>query len=98
MEYNDIVRKDLQLHWEILEFCNRIPWISDNLKIITSKYPWQDICIILWIACIVGVIEIGVHFFWVTSFNLCISFGKYFICKLMLYDRLLIVFLINFGC
>ena len=77
MEYNDIVKKDLQLHWEIIEYCDRVPWISDNLKLITSKYPWQDICIIFWISIIIGILEIGIHFFWVVSFNLCIAFCKY---------------------
>jgi len=37
---------------------------------IVSKYPWQDIGIIVWCFFVVGVIEIGRAHFWIAAFNL----------------------------
>jgi hypothetical protein len=76
MEYEEIVRRDIEIHGEILDFCTRTPWIRDNMNMIVSKYPWQDICVLVTIAFCWGLFEIGPHFFWVCAINLGISFGK----------------------
>lgn len=74
IEYEDIVQKDIELHKLTLEYCARNPWINRNMKKIVSKYPWQDICVVVWIAFCWGVFEIGPKFFWVSCINLGASF------------------------
>lgn len=74
MQYDDIVKRDLELHWIILDYCRKTPWIEQNMAKIVSKYPWQDICLLTWIGCIVGLVEVGSSFFWIVSLNLCASF------------------------
>ena len=91
MEYEDIVQRDIEIHWLVLEFCERNPWIRDNMNMIVSKYPWQDICVIVSIAFVWGLLEIGPHFFWVCAINLGISFGTWF--PVLLYFQLSVPFL-----
>ena len=73
--YDDMIQKDLQLLWQIQDFCRDNPVIDRNMKRIISKHPWQDISLIIWVLFGIGVYEIGGDHFWVVSFNLVISFG-----------------------
>ena len=76
IEYEDIVAKDIEFHIRILNYCYENKWIKSNMDKIVSKYPWQDICLLVWIAGLVGLFEIRSHFFWMTSINFVISFGE----------------------
>ena len=73
--YDEMVAKDLELLYSIQDYCQKRPWIDNRISRIVSKYPWQDIVVVLWILFIVGVIEIGNSHFWIVCLNLGAAFG-----------------------
>ena len=76
--YNQMLEMDTKLLWSILQFFNSRPWLDSKMSRIISKYPWQDIVIILWFLFIIGIIEIGASHLWITSMNMIVSMGKVF--------------------
>jgi hypothetical protein len=55
--YEDVVHKDLQLMWVILEAVSGVPWLDDFLRRVISKHPWQDICAVPWLCFVYGCYE-----------------------------------------
>lgn len=74
--YDDVVQKDIELMWLILNYCRRTPWLSDKMDFIISKNPMKDIVIIIWVCFAVGIVEIGSKHFWVVFMNMVVSFGN----------------------
>lgn len=59
-----------------MDYFKRTPWLDKRMSKIVSKYPWQDIGIIVWCFFIIGVIEIGRAHFWIAAFNLIFAVGE----------------------
>ena len=74
--YDEVVEKDLDLLWAILEWVSRSPRLDNIMQKIVSKHPWQDIACIPWLFSIVGFLEFGFPHFWVVTVNLFFAFGK----------------------
>ncbi len=74
--YEEVIQKDLELMWSILNYCRRTPWLSEKMDFIISKNPMKDIVIVIWLFFAFGVIEIGSKHFWVGISNLIFAFGK----------------------
>ena len=73
-----MIEKDLELLWNIQDYFRRTSWLDSMMSKIVSKYPLQDIGVIVWCFFVIGVIEIGRHHFWIASFNLVFAVGNYF--------------------
>ena len=71
-----MIAKDLEFLWSIQDYFHRTPWLDSTLSRIVSKYPLQDIGIIVWCFFILGVVEIGRQHFWIVAFNLVFAVGK----------------------
>jgi hypothetical protein len=74
-KFEEVIQKDLQILTEIESLCERHIWVRSCLNILVSKYPWKDICSLLWITAAVGVYIHGVQYFLVVMGNLGISYG-----------------------
>jgi membrane-associated phospholipid phosphatase len=68
--YHEMIEKDIELLWSIQDLFRRTPWLDIGMSKIVSKYPLQDISMIVWCFFIIGVIEIGRPHFWNAAFNL----------------------------
>jgi len=71
--YAEMLEKDTQLLWSILDFFRRHKELDRWMAFIVSKYPWQDVVIVVWVFAVVGVVEIGWLHVWVTSTNLLVA-------------------------
>ena len=81
--YKTMIAKDLELLWSIQEYFRRTPWLDSAMSRIVSKYPLQDIGVIVWCFFMIGVIEIGRPYFWTTAMNLIFAVGEYKAIKLI---------------
>lgn len=75
--YEEVVENDLELIWLIKRYCKARPWIERAMSRIVSKHPMQDICLVLWIAFILGWIEVGHAHFWVCIINVTVVLRKF---------------------
>jgi membrane-associated phospholipid phosphatase len=73
---DEMVEQDLQLMWTIQDAVYRRPWLDSRMSRIISKYPWNDICILVYLVSLVGVFEIGVRHFWVVATNLVVCYAS----------------------
>ena len=71
--YAEMLEKDTQLLWSILDYFRRHKELDRWMARIVSKYPWQDVVIVVWFFAAVGVVEIGWLHVWVTSTNLLVA-------------------------
>ncbi len=76
--FDDLVHRDLQLMISIEDYCARSPWIKSKMNMIISKHPWQDICAIIWVFFVIGLIEQRRKHFWVVAVNLALCSGIYY--------------------
>lgn len=74
--YDEMVERDLEYMWRIKRYMKANPGIDSFIKRIVSKYPFQDVVMIVWVLFIVGWIEIGLGHFWVASMNLAAVMGN----------------------
>ena len=81
--YKTMIAKDLELLWSIQEYFRRTPWLDSAMSRIVSKYPLQDIGVIVWCFFLIGVMEIGRPYFWTTAMNLIFAVGEYKAVKLI---------------
>lgn len=70
--FQEMVDKDIELMYSINEYCNRTPWLKDSMSRIVSLHPWKDITAVVWIAFLIGMMEIGSAHFWVVMVNLIV--------------------------
>ena len=78
--YDEMITKDLEFLRSIQDYFHRTPWLDSVLSRIVSKYPLQDIGIIVWCFFVIGVVEIGRQHLWIVAFNLVFAVGK-FLCS-----------------
>ena len=71
-----MIEKDLEFMWSMQDWFKRSPWLDTIMFKIVSKYPLQDIGMVVWCFFLVGVIEIGRKHFWIVSMNLILAVGK----------------------
>lgn len=74
--YEDFIQKDLEFLHLLLNLIRQVPAIESFLSRITSKNPWQDVCLIVWAFFALGCVEIGFSHFWVATMNLSAIFGE----------------------
>jgi hypothetical protein len=90
LQYEDIVKSDLELMWIIDDWLKNQIFITTNFSKFVNKNPMYDICSSVWVASIIGLIEIGLPHFWIVSMNLtlCAVLNKLFAVKRPVeYDR-----------
>ena len=56
--------------WAIQDAVYRRPWLDSRMAKIVSKYPWNDVGILVYLVSVIGAFEIGVRHFWVVTLNL----------------------------
>jgi membrane-associated phospholipid phosphatase len=62
--FQELIRKDLVLLWKIQDYVYNWPSLDVGMAKIVSKWPWKDICTVIWLFCTIGTIEFkGRHFF-----------------------------------
>ena len=71
-----MIEKDLEFMWSMQDWFKRSLWLDAVMFKIVSKYPLQDIGMVVWCFFLVGVIEIGRQHFWIVSMNLILAVGK----------------------
>src|SRR5689334_11442232 len=75
--FEQVIEKDL----EILRSIDRLFRSNRILGIIAgsvvSKYPWNDISILIWIVFVIGIIEYGRTHFWIGIVNLGLCYGSF---------------------
>jgi len=71
--YEEMLAADTNLLWTIQDLCYRTPWLDRRMAKIVSKYPWQDICSIVWLFFIVGLFEFRSQHFFPVILNLGVS-------------------------
>eukprot|EP01036_Dinobryon_divergens_P034200 gene34200-44183_t len=67
-----MINNDLELMWSIQNFCHHSYYASRIEKFmdsIVSKYPWRDIVLVLWVAFLACLMELGSRHFWVAAMN-----------------------------
>ena len=74
--YSAMIEKDLEFMWSMQDWFHKTPWLNAVMLKIVSKYPLQDIGMVIWCFFLVGVIEIGRQHFWIVSMNLIFAVGK----------------------
>jgi len=72
--YQALVEKDLELIWSIQDFIYKRPWLDRRLAAIVSKYPWNDVVMLVWLSFGLGLMLIGAKHFWLCATNLALSF------------------------
>jgi hypothetical protein len=72
--YAEVIEKDIELTWAIQHYVHSNPSVRDWCRRLVSVNPLQDICSVIWIFAIVGVIEMGMKHFWVVLLNLFACF------------------------
>ncbi len=72
--YSEVIEKDIELMWAIQHYVHGNKSLRDWCRILVNKNPLQDICCIIWIFAIVGVLEMGMKHFWVVVINLFACF------------------------
>jgi hypothetical protein len=72
--YKEVIREDIDLLLT-LQAELRTGWLDKFFSKVVSKNPLSDVCIVLLVFFLVGVVEFGVKHFWVITLNLCTAFG-----------------------
>ena len=70
-----MIDTDLELLWRIQDFCYSRPSLDMWLAGIVSKYPWKDVCCIVWIFFAIGCFELKTKHFFVVMMNLVACFS-----------------------
>lgn len=72
--FQELIRRDLVLLWKIQDYVYNWPSLDIGMAKIVSKWPWRDVCAVIWLFSAIGTIEFkGRHFFLVIM-NLCVCF------------------------
>jgi len=72
--YHALVTRDVENLWAIQDFIYHWPTLDLNLARITSRWPWRDVCCVVWLLFVLGVYDIGCRHFWVGLSNLFFCF------------------------
>jgi hypothetical protein len=80
--------KDSELLLLINNFLHENSFSQSVFSKLISKNPWQDICFILVVIFIFGVIELRLYHFWVVIINLFLVFGKCINIRIEYYNSL----------
>lgn len=72
--YDEVIEKDIELSWAVQHYVHSNRTLRDWCRRLVSKNPLQDICSVIWIVAIIGVVEMGVKHLWVVIINLFASF------------------------
>ena len=68
--FKTMIATDLELLWSIQDFCFSRPTLDMRMAAIVSKYPWKDVCCVVWIFFAIGCIELKTKHFFVVAMNL----------------------------
>jgi hypothetical protein len=74
--FEDMIKLDIKLLFSVQHFCKSNPKFDQFMGNIVSKFPHQDIVLVIYLMFIFNFIEIGHNHFWVCIFNLFGSFCK----------------------
>lgn len=74
VSYEELIQADTHLLWSIQDLCYRTPWLDRRMAKIVSKNPWEDICALIWVFFLLGVIEFRSLQFFPVMINLGISY------------------------
>lgn len=72
--FDNMIQNDLQLLWSIQDYCYNEEWINKHMLSIVSIHPWKDVCSIIWVFFMIGVVEIKTKHFFVVSMNLFVCY------------------------
>lgn len=73
-EFDLLIEYDIGALWRIHDYFHSHPRLLTYMSSIVSKHPWNDVCAIIWIIAVLGIVEIGNHYFWVVCINLFAAF------------------------
>ena len=74
--YDEVIRKEIELIYKFRQYCSINSNLDALFSAVISKHPWNDICVIVWGAFALGVLEYGSNHFWIGIMNLCITYCK----------------------
>ena len=73
--FDDLIKQDLKWLFAIQKYCYHHHQFDNFMRGIVSKYPFQDIVLLLHIFFVLGIFEIGHDHFWLCSLNLAVTFA-----------------------
>jgi hypothetical protein len=75
MDSAELIKRDIAILFAIQDYCYQRPKLDALMRSIVSKWPHQDIVLIVYLFFILGVLEIGHIHFWLCALNLSTSFA-----------------------
>ncbi len=74
-QFLSFIKQDLQLLNHLSGRIRKHDGLSSFYSSVVSKYPWNDICLLVWVACFMSIVELGKKHMWVLIVNLVASYG-----------------------